>query len=596
MRIPIYRSQMRPTSEAPGARITARKSATPFVQAALAKGGVVTEVAKQAAEYSNMRYKMLVETQKNEAIFSAKEALNELSRTLEKSEDIGNIFDGEMKYDQGVEGVYEEMRAKVGKNKYALADFENSFRQMEIPIKFRLKEVVDIKIEKRRQAALKALEDQQVNTFSDPYLDYTSDDLILSQAGLQSIHDQAVTTGGVNPQIMGNVSERVLTKAFKNMVVTYAGTDMTRTLNLVGLYDEIDQVRAGELNTQDMKLINSVPPHVLNMLQAVPGDVAIEAINSAFITATKFEKAQRERQDALDKLEEDNKVQQQADLKEEFLLRDPLFDASAEDLQNLYEKYPGVEDYIAVRRSGVASNYEVLNGLRSWAFDNFNVTSQDNDFYLSQIKKSTARPATSDPIIKEILNQKIVKGNLTFEDVDAASYSLTLQDQTNFFTALKTNKTAGVSQGKLNITNILEGQAAQILEPDAAARILNEISSLHVELDNHIQDERLKNNILTENQIIAYANNLALNSTGYANILEEEYETIVGNSTLKTNFPNLSTSLPASGQSVRQLIKELDDEVEKIGADKLTGPQDADYTNARRQLSKLLKKYDKVKR
>lgn len=288
MRIPIYRSQMRPTSEAPGARITARKNAAPFVQAALAKGGVVTEVAKQAAEYSNMRYKMLVETQKNEAIFSAKEALNELSRTLENSNDIGNIFDGEMKYDQGVKGVYEEMRAKVGKNKYALADFENSFRQMEIPIKFRLKEVVDIKIEKRRQAALKALEDQQVNTLSDPYLDYTSDDLILSQAGLQSIHDQAVTTGGVNPQIMGNVSERVLLKAAKNVMPAYAGRDLDRAMQLLDVYDQLDKVRAGEIAAADMNISGEIPNHVLNMLQTLPPDEATAILGETLKSAAAF--------------------------------------------------------------------------------------------------------------------------------------------------------------------------------------------------------------------------------------------------------------------------------------------------------------------
>ena len=279
---------MRPTSEAPGARITARKNATPFVQAALAKGGVVTEVAKQAAEYSNMRYKMLVETQKNEAIFSAKEALNELSRTLEKSEDIGNIFDGDMKYEEGVKGVYNEMRAKVGKNKYALSDFENSFRQMEIPIKFRLKEVVDIKIEKRRQAALKALEDQQVNTLSDPYLDYTSDDLILSQAGLQSIHDQAVTTGGVNPQIMGDVSERVLLKSAKNVMPAYAGRDLDRAMQLLDVYDQLDRVRAGEIEASEMAISGEIPNHVLNMLQTLPPDEATAILGNTLKSAAAF--------------------------------------------------------------------------------------------------------------------------------------------------------------------------------------------------------------------------------------------------------------------------------------------------------------------
>jgi len=55
MRIPVYKSQGRPTSEAPGARITARMNAQPFVQAELQKGAIETEVANQVGEYANMR-------------------------------------------------------------------------------------------------------------------------------------------------------------------------------------------------------------------------------------------------------------------------------------------------------------------------------------------------------------------------------------------------------------------------------------------------------------------------------------------------------------------------------------------------------------
>ena len=59
MRIPVYKSTGRPTSEAPGARITARMNAQPFVQAELQKGAIATEVANQVGEYANMRYKMI---------------------------------------------------------------------------------------------------------------------------------------------------------------------------------------------------------------------------------------------------------------------------------------------------------------------------------------------------------------------------------------------------------------------------------------------------------------------------------------------------------------------------------------------------------
>ena len=305
MRIPVYRSQGRPTSEAPGARITARMNAQPFVQAELQKGAIATEVANQVGEYANMRYKMITETQKNEAIFSAKEGLMALSSQLEKDRDVGNIFDGELKYAQGVKGVYDEMRATVGKNKYALQDFDNSFRQMEIPIKFRLQEVIDLKIEKRRQAALKARQDQQVSIYSNPYLDVTSDELAMDQAQLESMVQQAVRNGGVNPEIMGNVTQKVLSEAFKNLVPAYAGTDLNKAIGLSSVLSQIQQVRSGEMEAEVMVGISSLPPHVLNMLMAVPAEEANAVVQDTIQMASTFftarEKIDDEREEEVGK-------------------------------------------------------------------------------------------------------------------------------------------------------------------------------------------------------------------------------------------------------------------------------------------------------
>ena len=288
MRIPVYKSQGRPTSEAPGARITARMNAQPFVQAELQKGAIATEVANQVGEYANMRYKMITETQKNEAIFSAKEGLMALSSQLEKDRDVGNIFDGELKYAQGVKSVYDTMRSTVGKNKYALQDFDNSFRQMEIPIKFRLQEVVDLKIEKRRQAALKARQDQQVSIYSNPYLDITSDELAMEQSQLQSMVEQAVRNGGVNPEIMGNVTQKVLSKAFKNLVPAYAGTDLNKAIGLSSVLNQIQMVRSGKMEAGDMVGISTLPPHVLNMLMAVPAEEANAVVQDTIQMASTF--------------------------------------------------------------------------------------------------------------------------------------------------------------------------------------------------------------------------------------------------------------------------------------------------------------------
>jgi hypothetical protein len=267
-------------------------NAQPFVQAELQKGAIATEVANQVGEYANMRYKMITETQKNEAIFSAKEGLMALSSQLEKDRDVGNIFDGELKYAQGVKGVYDTMRSTVGKNKYALQDFDNSFRQMEIPIKFRLQEVVDLKIEKRRQAALKAREDQQVSIYSNPYLDITPNELAMEQSQLQSMVEQAVRNGGVNPEIMGNVPQKVLSKAFKNLVPAYAGTDLNKAIGLSATLNQIEMVRNGKMSAKDMVGISTLPPHVLNMLMAVPAEEANAVVQDTIQMASTFFSAQ----------------------------------------------------------------------------------------------------------------------------------------------------------------------------------------------------------------------------------------------------------------------------------------------------------------
>jgi hypothetical protein len=280
-------------------------NAQPFVQAELQKGAIVTEVANQVGEYANMRYKMITETQKNEAIFSAKEGLMALSSQLEKDKDVGNIFDGELKYERGVKSVYDELRATVGKNKYALQDFDNSFRQMEIPIKFRLQEVVDLKIEKRRQAALKAREDQQVSIYSNPYLDVTSDELAMEQAQLAAMGQQAVRNGGVNPEIMGNVSQRVLSKAFKNLIPAYAGSDLSKAIGLSATLNQIEMVRSGKMSAEVMVGISTLPPHVLNMLMAVPAEEANAVVQDTIQMASTFftarEKIDDEREEEVGK-------------------------------------------------------------------------------------------------------------------------------------------------------------------------------------------------------------------------------------------------------------------------------------------------------
>ncbi len=314
MRIPVYRSQAQLSDRAPGARITARKNPTPFINAELQKGAVLTTALGEAAEYTNMRYKMLVETQKNEAIFAAKESLMELSSTLSESRDIGNIFDGELKYEQGVKEIQESLRKTVGQNKYALADFDNSFKQAEIPIRFRLKEVVDLKIEKRRQAALEAREAQVVDMLAKPDLDFTSDEVAMELTQLEVTYNQAVEHGGANPNIVQldgkSVSERVLLKAAKRLMPAYAGSSIDTASQLYDAFIEIERVRRGEITAEEMQVSGAIPTHVINVLQAIPPEEANQILQDTIADATKFFDFQEKLED--ENLETQNRLNTKA--------------------------------------------------------------------------------------------------------------------------------------------------------------------------------------------------------------------------------------------------------------------------------------------
>ena len=314
MRIPVYRAQSELSNRAPGARITARMNPTPFVNAELQKGAVLTTALGEAAEYTNMRYKMLVETQKNEAIFAAKESLMELSSTLSESRDIGNIFDGELKYEQGVKEIQESLRKTVGQNKYALADFDNSFKQAEIPIRFRLKEVVDLKIEKRRQAALDAREAQVVDMLAKPDLDFTSDEVAMELTQLEVTYNQAVEHGGANPNIVQldgkSVSERVLLKAAKRLMPAYAGSSIDTASQLYDAFIEIEKVRRGEITAEEMQVSGAIPTHVINVLQAIPPEEANQILQDTIAVATKFFNLQETLED--ENLETQNRLNTKA--------------------------------------------------------------------------------------------------------------------------------------------------------------------------------------------------------------------------------------------------------------------------------------------
>jgi hypothetical protein len=155
MKIPLYQARAGGiTTETPGRSITARMSAEPYVQEALAKGRVVGEAARQVGEFAQMRYKMARESALSNALIGADEQLREEYYKLSKTNEPHKVLDGDDPiWQKTQQGIYEKLRDSVGKDRSALAAFDESYKRAELQYRFRLRTAMDQKIEANIQAA-----------------------------------------------------------------------------------------------------------------------------------------------------------------------------------------------------------------------------------------------------------------------------------------------------------------------------------------------------------------------------------------------------------------------------------------------------------
>lgn len=154
MRIPVYTAEGRVTTEAPGRSIRARMSAQPFIAQAQAQGDVVKAVAESADQYASTRYKVLVENQLNEALLGADEALRTRSEELIKSRDYRQALDGDDPiWNRETQEMRSRLRDTVGRDVYALQQFDARFNQAELQTRFRMRGEIDRRIVAEAAAA-----------------------------------------------------------------------------------------------------------------------------------------------------------------------------------------------------------------------------------------------------------------------------------------------------------------------------------------------------------------------------------------------------------------------------------------------------------
>jgi len=148
MRIPVYRAQGQLASTMPGRQIRARKSVSAAQQAEMAKASPGMALSDAIGEYAQTRYKMQVENDLNSAMLDAQEALRERRRELAKDPNYNKVLDGnDPIWDKETKQLEQDLRAKVGKDRYALQQFESRFRQLEQQNRFALRDSIDRRVE-----------------------------------------------------------------------------------------------------------------------------------------------------------------------------------------------------------------------------------------------------------------------------------------------------------------------------------------------------------------------------------------------------------------------------------------------------------------
>jgi len=140
MRIPVYRSRIQATNEAPGRAFQTRKRAQPFVQAAIDKGKVGQALTSSIGDYALYRYNMAEQLKLDKLSIEAKDRLRNLRFDLSQRQDTSGILDGDKpEWNSETQRIKKDILSRLGKNKNALQKFEATFLASESDNKFALR-------------------------------------------------------------------------------------------------------------------------------------------------------------------------------------------------------------------------------------------------------------------------------------------------------------------------------------------------------------------------------------------------------------------------------------------------------------------------
>ena len=310
MRIPIYRAQVQRTNEAPGRSFSARMDARPFVEAALQKGASTRALADAVGAYAEQRGKMIAEAEYNETALALDEEIRTATYDLSRSNDIGNIFDGNKLWEKRMKSIQSNVLGRV-KNSNVRRKLDFSFNQSEIQSRFRLQGVVDDKIIKRDQAAIAARQTNAVAALSQIGAT-TADYNAWFNAQNPTMTEGGVKTGKFNPAAVSKANRAQRVDVAAGYVTNRYGAEPTSAMKLISFVNTLDEVEMS--NVDEMlgvaTLTTGIDPYAATVLSQIPRDQALKIVKDNLKTALAFYDAQEKLAGDLE--QQNNKSNQEA--------------------------------------------------------------------------------------------------------------------------------------------------------------------------------------------------------------------------------------------------------------------------------------------
>jgi len=302
MRIPVYQSKAVPTSEAPGRSLSVRMNAQPFVQAALRKGEVMTELASQAGQFAVQRYNMITEAQYNEGALEIDERMRAVTEQLSKTSDYGNIFDGENVWQEQMDAIKDSVLPGIS-NPGLRKKLEFSFNQTEIQERFRLQGVIDKKIIAAEQAALAARQTALVNDLSKPGA--TLEQYAAGMAAISNSMQNGIKAGRYNPDAVNTSLDQMKADIASGYLANIMSADPSASLDLFNLLTLQDEVASGAISQEDAMAATGVTDsYALTVLNSMPRDDALAVLSDNLKSSLQFfdanQKLEKAQDDSID--------------------------------------------------------------------------------------------------------------------------------------------------------------------------------------------------------------------------------------------------------------------------------------------------------